>query len=150
MSNGALRRRGFNWRNLIGQSVHLEREMILFVLASALDVFMTYLLLRYSSDGRTQLQVVESNPVARYFFIHWGIRGMIFFKFSLVAFVVVISQIIASRRPRTAMYLLRFAICLVSLVVIYSFLLLFRAGMTFAAHLAESNVAGTVAVAVPL
>lgn len=99
----------------------LERETAFFILASALDVWMTYLLLTH-----TQVLFVESNPVARYFLESWGMRGMVYFKFALVAFVAVICQWIATRRPHMARGLLWGATAVVSSVVLYSLVLLLQ------------------------
>ena len=93
----------------------LQQETLLFVLVSALDVFMTYILLS-QGGGR----FIESNPVARFFIYGWGVKGMVYFKFAMVAFVCVLSQIIARHRPRTARWLLVGATMLVALVVVYS------------------------------
>lgn len=95
----------------------------MFVLVSALDVLMTYILLS-QGGGR----FVEANPVARYFIHGWGPRGMVYFKFATVAFVCVLAQIIARHQPRAARGLLLGATFLVAVVVIYSFSLLIRHG----------------------
>ena len=63
------------------------------VLLSAADLFMTFTLLR------TSPRFVEANPVALWFYSRWNIVGMVFFKFSLIAGVIVISEIIERHRP---------------------------------------------------
>lgn len=103
------------------QGLLLERETAVFVLANALDVWMTYLLLTHE-----EISFIESNPVARYFLISWGIRGMVYFKFGLVAFVALTCQLIARQRLQTARGLLQLATVLVSGVVLYSLFLLLR------------------------
>lgn len=102
---------------MIGQSLPLETETCVFVLLNAADVFLTYLLLLQKTH-------FEANPIARYFLYSWGIRGMIYYKFGLVAFVSVIAQIIARRQPSTAKWLLNGGSLVVGSVVIYSLLLL--------------------------
>ena len=106
-------------RNFLLRHLPLEHETALYLLVSAFDVFMTYLLLRTD-------RAVEANPIARFFLNHWGIRGMIYFKFSLVAFVCVVTQIIANRKETTARRILYLAIAVVSVVVIYSLVLYVR------------------------
>jgi Domain of unknown function (DUF5658) len=107
---------------LFGRQIPLERETLLFVVASALDVVMTWILLnKYHADG-----FVESNPIARFFLESWGPRGLVYFKFVMVAFVAVICQIIALKREDIARRILYFATALVACVVIYSFTLLVR------------------------
>ena len=107
---------------LFGRHLPLERETTLFILASALDVFMTWILLYYyRSHG-----YVESNPIAQFFLDSWGIRGMVYFKFALVAFVVFVCQVIALKREDIASRILKFGTVVVACVVIYSFTLLLR------------------------
>jgi hypothetical protein len=101
----------------------LQQELLRFVLVSVLDVFMTYILLRQPGD-----RFVESNPIARYFIYGWGVKGMVYFKLSLVALVCVISQVVVRRRPLVAKWLLNGATLVVAGVVIYSLMLLVRHG----------------------
>ena len=99
----------------------LQHETLLFVLVSALDVFMTYILLNQGGG-----QFVEGNPVARFFLHEWGPKGLVYFKFSTVALVCVLAQIIVRHRPVAARWLLLGATALVATVVIYSLMLLMR------------------------
>ncbi len=103
----------------------LERETSFYILVSALDFYMTYILLSSNEYAYSAYEplVIESNPFARYFLNHWGIRGMIYFKFALVAFVAVIAQYIAQTHYRVARNLLLVATAIVSCVVVYSYLL---------------------------
>lgn len=101
------------------RSLPLETETTRYILVSALDVFMTYILL--SRDG-----FAESNPVARFFLYGWGPRGMVYFKFGVVAFVCVLTQVIARVRLETARWLLNLATVVTAGVVIYSLTLLVR------------------------
>jgi hypothetical protein len=96
-----------------------EHETALFLLVSVFDVLMTYLMLR---SGR----FYEANPVARFFINHWGPQGMVYFKFSVVAFICVLTQIIATRKPLLAERVLQFATVIVSCVVVYSLVLFVR------------------------
>jgi hypothetical protein len=66
----------------------------------------------------------ESNPVARWFFEGWGLTGIVAFKFTMVAVVEVIAQIIALRRLQLGRRLLEFGTLVVALVVLYSMYLL--------------------------
>ena len=94
----------------------LETETTVFILANALDVFVTFVLLNFP-------QFRESNAAANFFLTHFGIRGMVYFKFAIVALVTVIAQIIATRRLRTARWLLNGGSIVVFAVVIYSIML---------------------------
>jgi len=99
----------------------LERETVLFILVSILDLFMTAILLHHQAEGSTRFY--ESNPIAD-FFLQWGgIRGMVFFKFFMVALVAVVVQCIAIERLATARRLFSFATLAGCAVVLYSFAL---------------------------
>ncbi len=103
----------------------LESEMSWFVLVSVLDIVMTFLALRFSAEGQTQLPIVESNPVAHWFLSRWGIRGMALFKLAMTALVVVIAQVVGRTRPLVASGLLIGGTMVVGSVVVYTIRLLF-------------------------
>ncbi|MEM9410912.1 MAG: DUF5658 family protein [Planctomycetota bacterium] len=96
------------------QSLPLETETCFFILANALDVVMTFLLLDRGPEFH------ESNFLANFILVRYGFRGMVYFKFALVAFVVVIAQIIARTQQTTARWLLNVGTLIVGSVVIYS------------------------------
>ena len=98
----------------------LETETCFFILASALDVLMTYLLLSHGPEFQ------ESNQIAAFFLARFGFKGMVYFKFALVAFVTVIAQVIAKSRPSTARWLLIVGTAATAAVVIYSVMLWVR------------------------
>jgi hypothetical protein len=70
------------------------------VALSAADLFMTVALLRKSP------LFFESNPIARWFFAQWNIKGMVFFKFSLIGGVILLSEIIERKRPGLGRFVL--------------------------------------------
>lgn len=104
--------------------MHAQDELTWFILVSALDIFATYILLR---DGNFR----ESNPVALYFMLRWGDKGMIYFKLAMVALVCTIAHIVSLERPAWAQRLLQFATVVVAAVVVYSGVLLLRHGQMF-------------------
>lgn len=104
-------------KSLLTGQFYFERETVIFVLLSAADLFMTHFLLQQDLGNH---RFVESNPMARYFLDHWGSKGMIYFKFGMIGVICVLTQIIARWRPRTARWLLFFAIVAVTYVLIYS------------------------------
>lgn len=103
--------------SLLFGTIHHQTETLLYVLLSAVDLLITWFLLRQSHEG---FQFIESNPVARYVLNHWGIQGMVYFKFGMVAVVCVVTQTIARWKPRTARLVLWFAIVVMLYVVVYS------------------------------
>ena len=85
---------------------------------------MTFLILRYSAEGRTRNAMIEGNPVARWILHSYGISGMAFFKLAVTSVVCVIAEIVGRHRPVLGRNLLRFGSLVVGAVVVYSFLLL--------------------------
>lgn len=102
----------------------LETETCVFILINAFDVFMTYILL-----GMENFR--ESNGIAQYILEKFQFTGMVYFKFSVVLVVVLIAQIIATRRIQTAQRLLNIGSLIVLCVVIYSIYLFVRYGGVF-------------------
>ncbi len=100
----------------------LEAETSFFILVNVIDFFVTYWMLAVGGFR-------ESNPVAAYFLHRWGpVKGMLIFKLSLVTFVILVSQLIALKRPETARRLLIFGSLAVAGVVVYSLMLYSRHG----------------------
>jgi len=110
---------------VLRQGLPLERETLFFILASSLDLLLTWLMLNYEGASN-QYRFVESNVVARYFLYSWGFNGLVAFKFMAVSVVTVICQIIARNRMDIARRLLTFATVVVIGVVLYSAALLVR------------------------
>lgn len=116
----------FRLRKIVGGELPLETETCRFVLTSLLDLFMTFLLLYFSNRGMMRNVVVESNPVARYFISGWGTLGLVWFKIGMVTLIVLVAQIIATRRPSVAQFTLNGATLFVGSVVAYSAFLLIQ------------------------
>lgn len=107
------------------RGLRFETEISWFVLASVLDIVMTFLALRFSAEGQTRGMIIESNPVARWVLARWGIQGMVIFKLAMTTVVVTIAEIVGSVRPQVARALLWGGTIVVSSVVIYTIRLLF-------------------------
>ena len=65
--------------------------------------------------------VYESNPLANWFFANWNIAGMTFFKFGVVALVVIISEFVEHRRVGAGKFVLILGILVTAAVVVYSY-----------------------------
>jgi hypothetical protein len=118
-------RRTTVWNFLFRDKLPLERETCWFILVNLLDFFASYALFRRRNMG-------EANPIAAWFIDGWGLlKGMLFYKLALVAFVCVIVQLIALRSVPVARRVLYFGIIVVSGVVAYSVVLLWRTGGLF-------------------
>lgn len=109
-------KRFFHWG--FRRKLPLEHETALFILVNVFDFVTTYYMLMHRDSGNVSF--FESNPVARYFLHHWGLRGLLWFKMAVVAFVCVIAQVVATRKVATARLLLVAGTIIVSVVVVYS------------------------------
>jgi hypothetical protein len=87
------------------------------ILVSIGDLAMTYYLLSHDS------RFYESNPIADWFFQRWNIAGMTFFKFAVVAFVIVIAEFVERKRKGTGKFVLLFGIVVTAYVIYYSYML---------------------------
>lgn len=96
----------------------MEMEKAIFVLFNLLDIAMTFLLLQTGA-------FYESNPIANYVMNGWGFIGMVVFKLTMVAFVMMLANIIATKSTRSAKFLLWVGTAIVMGVVFYSTYLLF-------------------------
>ena len=92
----------------------LQWLILLFLLVSIADLVMTYWLLSINPN------VYESNPLANWFFANWNIAGMTFFKFGVVALVVVISEFVERRRAGAGKFVLILGSLVTAAVVAYS------------------------------
>ena len=101
-----------------------ETEVSWFVLASALDVALTFQVLHYSNNDLTHGTFVESNPIAQWFISHWGFRGMAGYKLLMTLIVVVIAEFVGRQKPLVARMLLWGGTIVVAMVVIHSIRLL--------------------------
>ncbi len=94
---------------------------LLFVLLNVIDVVITYL-------GMASGHLTEVNPIAGFFIDHWGLKGMLWFKFLVVAFVMTLVKIISRRHPASSRNVLLFGNLAVGIVVVYGILLSMRNG----------------------
>lgn len=103
-------------RSFLTRQLPLQNETTIFILVNVLDIFMTYVLLRFGA--------IEANPLANHFLKHYGFNGMIFFKLVITGGVCIISQFVAIQSIEKAKRLLILGTAIVSLVVAYSTFLL--------------------------
>ncbi len=102
-----------------GQRFLLENEVSYFGLASALDFFMTFILLSLDNFR-------ESNQIANSVLKSFGTPGLAIFKVIVVVIVVMIAIFVERRRKNAGRYLLIGGTILVSCVVVYSANLYFK------------------------
>ncbi|MDA0586725.1 MAG: DUF5658 family protein [Planctomycetota bacterium] len=88
-----------------------------YVVLSGLDIFLTYRLL-------VTQQHVEANPIARYFIDGWGLKGMIWFKLSMTAFVLALIHTLLQKHKAYARGVVWLGVAVVGGVDVYSLWLL--------------------------
>lgn len=90
-----------------------------FVFLSAMDLMLTWVILH--NDGR------EVNPLADWIVAEMDLWGLVGFKFSLVALVVILCETITRHRPGLGRAVARLAVAITATPVGYAFFLLIRA-----------------------
>ncbi|HQR41903.1 MAG TPA: DUF5658 family protein [Gemmatales bacterium] len=101
-------------RPFAAETSRLQGWIILLVLVSMADLIVTYFLLSLNAD------FYESNPIANWFFKHWNIAGMTFFKFAVVMFVIIVAEVAERQRPGFGKFVLIFGVLVTAAVVTYS------------------------------
>jgi len=94
-------------------------ETWIYVALSGLDIFLTYQLL-------VRLDHVEANPLARYFIEGWGLKGMVWFKLGMTAFVLTLVNALLQKKEDYARTVVRLGTAAVAAVDCYSIWLLLR------------------------
>ena len=92
-----------------------SRTFTLFLLLSAADLVLTWVLLRNDLG-----QCYESNPLAGWVLASFGWGGLVAFKAAAVVLVGGLALLISRSRPRAAGRVLTFACSAVALVLVYS------------------------------
>jgi hypothetical protein len=95
----------------------LESETTWFIAVSMIDCLLTWHLI----TGDVHF---ESNPVAAFFINRWGAKGLVGFKFGMVTFICVLTQVIARYNIEWARRILWYGIFVVAAVVVYSSMLI--------------------------
>jgi hypothetical protein len=98
----------------------LANETTVFLLVTALDFFVTYVLLAWPGSP-----AYEVNPIARRV-LGWGFHGLIAFKFGLAAVGVVCCEVVARRNRRLGRAVLVGMTVLVAAVAVYGVGLIVR------------------------
>lgn len=94
-------------------------ETWIYAALSGLDIFLTYQLL-------VRLDHVEANPLARYFIEGWGLKGMVWFKLGMTAFVLTLVHALLQKKEVYARTVVRLGTAAVGAVDCYSIWLLLR------------------------
>ena len=118
--------------------VQLPAGSFAFIVLNLADLVLTYMILTHQDTWG-----YETNPVARYWHGLWGLPGLVFMKFNLVAIVLVICQMLHKYRPRLARRLLMLCCIIVGVVVCYGLAML----LTY--EIVSGQLGGTATIPVP-
>lgn len=92
-----------------------------FVFFAALDILLTYIILSpviFEDRGR------EVNAVAEWIIKHYGLPGMVVYKFSLVMLIVCICELVGRLRDHTGRRLAKWCVALTAIPVVVSVVLI--------------------------
>ncbi len=87
-----------------------------FILLSSIDIMMTWLILALGGQ--------ELNVLAQAVIQHFGLVGMILFKFALVLFVIIMCEIIGRKEHPTAKKLILISIIITCIPIVTQFKIL--------------------------
>jgi hypothetical protein len=88
-----------------------------FVFLSAMDVFMTFLVLFFGGS--------EANSLANWVLERYGLAGMTLYKFALITFVIAVCEIVGRLSDRAGRLLINAGIIVTCIPVTLAFALLF-------------------------
>jgi hypothetical protein len=94
------------------EASRLQGPSLVLLGLSVADIVVTFVLLR------TGQGYYESNPVARWFFAHWNMRGMAVFKLAAIGSAITLGEIIERHRPGWGRLVL-WTGCVVSAAVVW-------------------------------
>lgn len=116
----ARRKTGFGWRRWSRRPLPMSDEYAGFLLLNMFDLFLTGYIFRHGGE--------EVNPVGIWVMDRFGMSGFAVFKFAMVAFAILIIEVIYRLRPDRARSLLNTANLVYLGVILWEcVLLLFRA-----------------------
>lgn len=97
-----------------------QNEYVWFVLVSALDVMLTWVILMLGGS--------EVNAIANSVLMRWGLKGLVVFKFALVVVVISVCEAVGRRRPEAGRRLARAAVAITCVPLVWAAMLLIAYG----------------------
>ena len=88
------------------------------LLLSSMDIMLTWVILLFGGS--------EVNPLARQIIDHFGLPGMIIYKFALIVFFITICEIVGTLRDSTGWLLSKFSVMIACVPVVWAMYLLAR------------------------
>lgn len=103
---------------LVNRHMRYPNAYAWLLLLSAMDIMLTWVILHFG--GR------EVNAIARHVIDHYGLNGVIIYKFVLILFFILVCEVVGSMREPTGRMLSKISVAIASIPIIWSMLLLSR------------------------
>ncbi|MFK7790643.1 MAG: DUF5658 family protein [Phycisphaeraceae bacterium] len=105
-------------KHLLTRHMRYPNSYAWLLLVSSMDIMMTWVILLFGG--------AEVNPLARWIIDHYGLPGMIVYKFALIVFFICICEIVGTLRDRTGRLLSKVSVAIGCVPVVWAMFLLAR------------------------
>jgi len=103
---------------LLTRHMHYPNAYAWLLLLSSMDIMLTWVILLFGGS--------ELNPLADQIIDHFGLTGMIIYKFGLIVFFITICEIVGTLRDSTGWLLSRLSVMIACVPVFWAMYLLAR------------------------
>ena len=104
--------------SLLTRQMRYPNTYVWLLLLSSMDIMLTWVILLFGG--------AEVNPIARWIIDHYGLPGMIVYKFALIVFFISICEIVGTLRDSTGWLLSKFSVIVACVPVVWAMYLLAR------------------------
>ena len=104
--------------NLLTRHMRYPNAYVWLLLLSSMDIMLTWVILLFGGS--------EVNPIARKVIDHFGLSGMIIYKFALIVFFIGICEVVGTLRDSTGWLLSRLSVMIACIPVFWAMYLLWR------------------------
>lgn len=109
---------GSKLTSLLTRHMRYPNTYVWLLLLSSMDIMLTWVILLFGG--------AEVNPIARWIIDHYGLPGMIIYKFALIVFFISICEIVGTLRDSTGWLLSKFSVVIACVPVCWAMYLLAR------------------------
>ena len=109
---------GSKLTSLLTRHMRYPNTYVWLLLLSSMDIMLTWVILLFGG--------AEVNPIARWIIDHYGLPGMIIYKFALIVFFISICEIVGTLRDSTGWLLSKFSVLIACVPVCWAMYLLAR------------------------
>ena len=109
---------GSKLKSLLTRHMRYPNSYAWLLLLSSMDIMLTWVILLFGG--------AEVNPLARWIIDHYGLTGMIIYKFALIVFFICICEVVGTLRDSTGWLLSKFSVLVACVPVVWAMYLLAR------------------------